>query len=52
MTEKINLNVKHPLQNTWIMWYDHNDKRNNSAQAWSDNLKQVNAIDTVEDFWG
>jgi len=39
--------VKHPLQNTWALWYFKNDKRNN----WLDNQKVITTFSTVEDFW-
>ena len=39
--------IKHPLQNTWALWFFKNDK----SKDWAANLKQVTAFDTVEDFW-
>jgi len=39
--------IKHPLQNTWALWYFKNDKRNN----WLDNQKVITTFSTVEDFW-
>jgi translation initiation factor 4E len=39
--------IKHPLQNTWALWYFKNDKRNN----WLDNQKIITTFSTVEDFW-
>jgi translation initiation factor 4E len=46
-----NYNVKHPLQNTWTLWFDNPGKKANT-QSWSQNLKEVVNVDTVEDFWG
>ena len=46
-----NFNVKHPLQNKWTLWFD-NPQKKSTAASWSDNLKQVITVDTVEDFWG
>lgn len=46
-----NYNVKHPLQNAWTLWFD-NPKKKANAQSWSQNLKEVVNVDTVEDFWG
>ncbi|KAI8993540.1 translation initiation factor eIF 4e-like domain-containing protein [Pilobolus umbonatus] len=46
-----NYNVKHPLQNTWTLWFDNPGKKA-STQSWSQNLKEVVDVDTVEDFWG
>ena len=44
-------NVKHPLQHQWTLWFDSPDKKATKAN-WSENLKQVITLDTVEDFWG
>ncbi|KAI9317072.1 translation initiation factor eIF 4e-like domain-containing protein [Dichotomocladium elegans] len=49
--DRINYNVKHPLQNAWTMWFDNPGKKA-SVQSWSQNLKEIVTIDTVEDFWG
>lgn len=46
-----NFNVKHPLHNSWTMWYDNPGKRTNMGN-WSQNLKEIVTFDTVEDFWG
>lgn len=45
-----NYNVKHPLQNTWTLWFDNPGKKAN-ATSWADNLKEIITLDTVEDFW-
>lgn len=39
--------IKHPLQNTWTLWYYENDR----TQSWQLNQKQIASFDTVEDFW-
>ncbi|OMH85556.1 Eukaryotic translation initiation factor 4E [Zancudomyces culisetae] len=44
-------NSLHPLQHEWVLWYDSPNKRINS-QNWSQNLKEVVEISTVEEFWG
>ncbi|ORZ12730.1 translation initiation factor eIF 4e-like domain-containing protein [Absidia repens] len=49
--DRINYTVKHPLQNTWTLWFDNPGKKANS-QSWSQNLKEVVSMDAVEDFWG
>ncbi|KAI9307728.1 translation initiation factor eIF 4e-like domain-containing protein [Cunninghamella echinulata] len=49
--DPINYNAKHPLQNTWTLWFDNPGKKAN-VQSWSQNLKEIVSIDTVEDFWG
>ncbi|KAI8992014.1 translation initiation factor eIF 4e-like domain-containing protein [Mycotypha africana] len=46
-----NYNVKHPLQNTWTLWFDNPGKKA-SATNWSQNLKEIVDVNTVEDFWG
>lgn len=42
------LHVKHPLQNTWSLWFFKNDK----TKSWANNLRKITDFDTVEDFWG
>ncbi|KAG0181364.1 eukaryotic translation initiation factor 4E [Apophysomyces sp. BC1034] len=49
--DRINYNVKHPLHNQWTLWFDNPGKKANS-QSWSQNLKEIVTVDTVEDFWG
>lgn len=39
--------IKHPLQNTWTLWYLENDR----SKAWEDMQNEITDIDTVEDFW-
>lgn len=39
--------VKHPLQNSWALWFFKNDK----SKDWTANLKLVSTFHTVEDFW-
>ncbi|KAI9255327.1 nucleoporin Nup186/Nup192/Nup205 [Sporodiniella umbellata] len=46
-----NYNMKHPLQNTWTLWFDNPGKKAN-ATNWSENLKEIVNVNTVEDFWG
>jgi translation initiation factor 4E len=50
LSETIDYSTKHPLQNTWTLWFDNPGKKAN-AQSWADNLKEIISIDTVEDFW-
>jgi len=40
--------IKHPLENSWAMWFFKNDK----SRDWKDNLRVITTFDTVEDFWG
>lgn len=47
----VDLSVKHPLQNAWVLWFDNPQKRL-GAKDWSQNLKKVATFDMVEDFWG
>ncbi|KAG1148557.1 hypothetical protein G6F37_010467 [Rhizopus arrhizus] len=46
----VDYSIKHPLQNTWTLWFDNPGKKT-SAQSWADNLKEVISIENVEDFW-
>ncbi|GAB6028392.1 Eukaryotic translation initiation factor 4E type 2 [Chamberlinius hualienensis] len=39
--------IKHPLQNTWTLWFF----RNNQNRTWEQNLCEITSFDTVEDFW-
>ncbi|GAA5802866.1 hypothetical protein HPULCUR_008341 [Helicostylum pulchrum] len=50
LTKTVDYSVKHPLQNTWTLWFDNPGKKA-SAQSWADNLKEIISVDTVEDFW-
>ncbi|KAH8295708.1 hypothetical protein KR018_005421 [Drosophila ironensis] len=38
---------KHPLQNTWTLWYLENDR----SKSWEDMQNEITSFDTVEDFW-
>ncbi|KAI9490717.1 translation initiation factor eIF 4e-like domain-containing protein [Zychaea mexicana] len=49
--DPINYNVKHPLHNAWTLWFDNPGKKANT-QSWSQNLKEIVTVETVEDFWG
>jgi translation initiation factor 4E len=40
--------IKHPLQNSWGLWYFKNDR---NTRDWALNLKLVATVSTVEDFW-
>lgn len=50
LSKTLDYTVKHPLQNTWTLWFDNPGKKAN-AQSWADNLKEIITIDNVEDFW-
>jgi len=50
IAEPSNFSVKHPLQNSWTIWYDNPGKRSNQA-SWGDHLKKITTVGTVEDFW-
>ncbi|XP_068158971.1 eukaryotic translation initiation factor 4E1-like [Drosophila tropicalis] len=39
--------AKHPLQNTWTLWYLENDR----SKSWEDMQNEISSFDTVEDFW-
>ncbi|KAH8302779.1 hypothetical protein KR044_010739 [Drosophila immigrans] len=38
---------KHPLQNTWTLWYLEHDR----SKSWEDMQNEITSFDTVEDFW-
>mmetsp|Transcript_15600 Transcript_15600/g.60979 ORF Transcript_15600/g.60979 Transcript_15600/m.60979 type:complete len:223 (+) Transcript_15600:350-1018(+) len=44
------LAIKHPLHNSWSMWYD-NPGRKTSQHSWGDHLRQISTFSFVEDFW-
>jgi len=39
--------TKHPLQNTWTLWYYKSDRN----CSWEENQRKVIDFSTVEDFW-
>ncbi|XP_045764739.1 eukaryotic translation initiation factor 4E1-like [Maniola jurtina] len=39
--------IKHPLQNTWSLWFYDNDR----SKSWEENQIELTSFDTVEDFW-
>jgi len=39
--------IKHPLQNTWTLWFFKNDKQ----KQWEENQRAIISFNTVEDFW-
>lgn len=45
-----NFNVKHPLQNSWTLWFTK--PPSGKGDNWNDLLKEVVTFDTVEEFWG
>jgi len=38
---------KHPLHNTWTLWYFKIEK----SREWSENQRRVASFGTAEDFW-
>ncbi|XP_026848776.1 eukaryotic translation initiation factor 4E1 isoform X1 [Drosophila persimilis] len=38
---------KHPLHNTWTLWYLENDR----SKSWEDMQNEITSFDAVEDFW-
>ncbi|KAF9958527.1 eukaryotic translation initiation factor 4E [Mortierella alpina] len=49
--DPVNFNAKHPLHNSWTLWFDNPGKKSN-ANNWEQSLKELITFDTVEDFWG
>ncbi|KAK5050985.1 hypothetical protein LTR84_003544 [Exophiala bonariae] len=45
-----NFNVKHPLLNTWSLWFTK--PPSSKGDNWNDLLKEVISFDSVEEFWG
>lgn len=41
-----NVTIKHPLQNSWSLWFDNPGKKT-SQSTWGDQLRKVVAFDTV-----
>lgn len=41
------LMIKHPLQNSWTLWFFKNDK----TKQWEENQREIITFNTVEDFW-
>jgi len=39
--------IKHPLQNSWTLWFFKNDK----TKQWEENQREIITFNTVEDFW-
>lgn len=39
--------IKHPLQNSWTLWYYDQEK----GKTWEQCQHQITTFDTVEDFW-
>jgi len=46
-----NFNVKHPLMNTWTLWFTK-PPSGKGESSWNDLLKEVVTFDSVEEFWG
>ena len=42
-------NKKHPLERRWTLWYDSKAKK--SQASWTEALKPVCTVSTVEEFW-
>ncbi|KAI9706675.1 MAG: eukaryotic translation initiation factor 4E [Candelina mexicana] len=45
-----NFNVKHPLMNTWTLWFTK--PPSGKGDNWNELLKEVVTFDSVEEFWG
>eukprot|EP00035_Acanthoeca_spectabilis_P035021 m.32077 g.32077 ORF g.32077 m.32077 type:complete len:200 (+) comp7005_c0_seq1:902-1501(+) len=46
--------AKHPLQNTWVLYFDGGVYYNKMKKftTWHESLQKVATISSVEDFWG
>ncbi|PWN46818.1 eukaryotic translation initiation factor 4E [Violaceomyces palustris] len=52
-----NFNVKHPLYNSWTLWFDNPSQKGmgsarGSKDSWGEDLNKVVDFDSVEEFWG
>nr|ACO11310.1 Eukaryotic translation initiation factor 4E [Caligus rogercresseyi] len=47
LVKRAPLEIKHPLQDSWTLWFFKFNKSND----WSDNLVIVYTFTTIEDFW-
>ncbi|KAF2102374.1 eukaryotic translation initiation factor 4E [Rhizodiscina lignyota] len=45
-----NFNVKHPLMNSWTLWFTK--PPSGKGDNWNELLKEVISFDSVEEFWG
>eukprot|EP00668_Euglena_longa_P002490 GGOE01002904.1.p1 GENE.GGOE01002904.1~~GGOE01002904.1.p1 ORF type:complete len:216 (+),score=59.51 GGOE01002904.1:30-650(+) len=45
------LGDKHPLESTWVIWYDSRRLHQQNPKDWFGNLQKVAVFGTVEDFW-
>ena len=43
----VDYSTKHPLHNSWTMWYYEKDRR----KVWGERQRVLTTVDTVEDFW-
>jgi len=43
----VDMRLKHPLENTWTLWYLENDR----TKSWEDMQNEITSFDMVEDFW-
>ncbi|KAJ9086725.1 eukaryotic translation initiation factor 4E [Entomophthora muscae] len=50
-SDPTNFNIKHPLNCGWTFWFDNPSKKK-TFNSWSQNLKKLITVNTVEDFWG
>ena len=55
--DPVNFNVKHPLYNSWTLWFDNPMHKGTSSakerrESWGANLYKVVSLNSVEEFWG
>ncbi|KAJ1940214.1 eukaryotic translation initiation factor 4E, partial [Linderina pennispora] len=51
LTDAENFDTVHPLNSEWTLWFDNPSRRTNTS-SWTQNLKEIVTLGTVEDFWG
>ncbi|KAH8365417.1 hypothetical protein KR093_000272 [Drosophila rubida] len=45
--QMVEMPFKHPLENTWTLWYLENDRN----KSWEEMQNEITSFDMVEDFW-
>lgn len=43
--------IKHPLEHTWVLWFDNPNLGRKQQKDWEEALEEIYKIKFVEDFW-
>jgi len=49
--EIVDINIKHPLENRWVIWFDYPPNGGTQTKDYLGSLNKIYTIGTVEDFW-